>query len=64
MYYKGTIGRFDINNPKNGHQRVIADRDNFKHLEVFMYGSWRHDDQSCREFTNKDCTVRRRTTTG
>jgi hypothetical protein len=35
MYYKGTIGRFNINNPKNGQQRVIADRDNFKHLEVF-----------------------------
>jgi hypothetical protein len=55
MYYRGTLGRFNIDNPKNGHQRVIADRDHFKHLEVFTNGSWRHDYLSCRQFTNKDC---------
>src|SRR5918911_27399 len=35
--------RFSLGNPKNGHQRVIVDRDDIKHLEFFMNGSWRHD---------------------
>jgi hypothetical protein len=46
--------RYSLGNPKNGHQRVIVDRDNNKHLEFFMNGSWRHDPK-CRELTNKDC---------
>jgi hypothetical protein len=46
--------RFSLGNPKNGHQRVIVDRDDIKHLEFFMNGSWRHDPK-CRELTNKDC---------
>jgi hypothetical protein len=54
MYSIGRLGTFNANNPKNGHQRIIVDNDNSQHLEVFMNGSWRHD-QKCREFTNKEC---------
>jgi hypothetical protein len=53
-YNTGSVGRFNQQNPKNGHQRVVADRDNIQHLEVFMNGSWRHDSK-CREYTNKEC---------
>jgi hypothetical protein len=50
--------RFSLGNPKNGHQRVIVDRDDIKHLEFFMNGSWRHDPK-CRELTNKDCRYKK-----
>jgi hypothetical protein len=30
--------RFSLGNPKNGHQRVIVDRDNNKHLEAYKQG--------------------------
>ena len=53
-YYSGSIGRADLHNPKNGYQRVVADRDNIQHLQVFMNGSWRHDSK-CREYINKEC---------
>ena len=49
----GYAGRSGVN-PKNGHQRVVQDRDSIKHLEVFMNGRWMHDSK-CREFTNKEC---------
>jgi hypothetical protein len=44
-------------NPKNGYERVVTDtNDNtIKHLEIFMNGSWRHSNQKCREYINKDC---------
>jgi hypothetical protein len=42
---------------KNGHERVITDRDNIKHLEYFMNGQWRHSD-NCKDFTNKECTLK------
>lgn len=48
------------NTTKNGHERIVSDRDNNKHLEYFMNGQWRHSDK-CREFTNKDCRVKRTT---
>jgi len=41
---------------KNGHERVISDRDNNKHLQYFNNGQWRHSDK-CKQFTNKECTV-------
>ena len=56
--YTNPQGRFsNISNPKNGYERVVEDRDNSKHLEVFMYGSWRHS-AKCRESTNKEGRVR------
>jgi hypothetical protein len=39
---------------KNGHERVVNDRDNAKHLEYFMNGQWRHSN-NCKDFTNKEC---------
>jgi len=42
---------------KNGHERVIIDRDNIKHLEYFMNGQWQHSD-NCKDFTNKECTLK------
>ncbi len=42
---------------KNGHERVITDRDNIKHLEYFMNGQWQHSD-NCKDFTNKECTLK------
>ncbi len=42
---------------KNGHEHVVSDRDNIKHLQYFTNGQWRHSDK-CKEFTNKDCTIR------
>jgi hypothetical protein len=50
--YTGALGT--LNNPKNGYQRVVEDRDGVKHLEVFFNGRWIHD-YRCREFTNKEC---------
>jgi hypothetical protein len=41
--------------PRNGDTRVIVDSDNAQHLEFFMNGSWRHNQQRCREHTNRDC---------
>jgi len=41
--------------PRNGDTRVIADKENVPHLEFFMNGSWRHNQDRCREYTNKDC---------
>jgi len=52
--YAGRSGVIDQENPKNGHQRIVEDRDNIKHLEVFFNGRWIHDSK-CREFTNKEC---------
>ena len=48
------MGRTSLHNPKNCQQRVVTDRDNNSHLEVFFNGSWRHDN-TCKEFTNKEC---------
>ena len=42
---------------KNGHERIVTDRDNIKHLEYFMNGQWRHSD-NCKDFTNKECTFK------
>lgn len=53
-YTGGNIGRTSLHNPKNCQQRVVTDRDNNSHLEVFFNGSWRHD-STCKEFTNKEC---------
>jgi len=47
---------FDLN-PKNGFERVVENRDSIKHLQIFMYGSWRHSSK-CRESTNKECRSR------
>jgi hypothetical protein len=52
--YSSSHGRSQLNNPKNGYQRVTVDRQDIRHLEVFNNGSWRHD-AACREYTNKDC---------
>lgn len=35
-YSSGNIGRTSLHNPKNGQQRVVTDRDNNSHLEVFL----------------------------
>jgi len=43
---------------KNGQERVVTDRDNAKHLQYFNNGQWRHSEK-CREFTNKDCKIKR-----
>ena len=40
---------------KNGHERIVNDRDNAKHLEYFMNGQWKHS-ENCKTFTNKECT--------
>ena len=42
---------------KNGHERITTKRDNIKHLEFFMNGQWRHSDK-CKDFTNKECTMK------
>jgi hypothetical protein len=52
--YSGSQTRSELNNPKNGYQRVTVDREDIRHLEIFNNGSWRHD-AACREYTNKDC---------
>lgn len=41
---------------KNGHERIITDRDNARHLQYFNNGQWRHS-ENCKQFTNKDCIV-------
>jgi hypothetical protein len=45
------------NTTKNGQERVTTNRDNIRHLEYFMNGQWRHSHR-CKEFTNKECTVK------
>jgi hypothetical protein len=42
---------------KNGHERIVSDRDNAKHLEYFMNGQWKHS-ENCKTFTNRDCTFK------
>ncbi len=42
---------------KTGHQRVVSDRDNAKHLEYFMNGQWKHS-ENCKDFTNKECSFK------
>lgn len=44
------------NTTKNGHERIVQDRDNQKHLQYFNNGQWRHSDK-CKQFANKDCEV-------
>ena len=39
-------------------ERIVTDRDNSRHLEYFNNGQWRHSEK-CREFTNKDCKIKR-----
>ena len=51
----GQSNRFVATNPKNGHERIIVDRDERKHREIFNNGSWRHSQEKCREYTNKEC---------
>ncbi|AIF82917.1 hypothetical protein NTE_00841 [Candidatus Nitrososphaera evergladensis SR1] len=41
--------------PKDGHERIVADRDGGKHLEYFRNGSWRHDATRCKAKINKEC---------
>jgi hypothetical protein len=53
--YSGPSNRFVATNPKNGHERIVVDREDARHLEIFMNGSWRHIQEKCREYTNKDC---------
>lgn len=57
--YANPQGRYssNISNPKNGYERVVEDRDNNKHLQIFMNGSWRHSSK-CRESTNKECRIK------
>lgn len=43
---------------KNGHERIVTDRENSRHLEYFNNGQWRHSEK-CREFTNKDCKIKK-----
>jgi hypothetical protein len=43
---------------RNGDTRVIVSRDNAQHLEFFMNGSWRHNQERCRKHTNKECNMR------
>jgi hypothetical protein len=45
-------------NAKNGDRRISTKRDNIRHLEYFNNGQWRHSDK-CRQFTNKECTVKK-----
>ena len=52
--YTGRLGGIEHRNPKNGHQRIVENRDNIRHLEVFINGRWIHDNK-CRGFTNKEC---------
>ena len=42
---------------KNGHERIVNDRDNAKHLEYFMNGQWKHS-ENCKTFTNKECSFK------
>ena len=42
---------------KNGHERIVSDRDNAKHLEYFMNGQWKHS-ENCKTFTNKECSLK------
>ena len=44
-------------NAKNGHERVINDRDNAKHLQYFMNGQWKHS-ENCKNLTNKECSFK------
>jgi hypothetical protein len=53
--YSGPASRFVATNPKNGHERIVTDREEARHLQIFMNGSWRHIQDKCREYTNKDC---------
>jgi hypothetical protein len=41
---------------KNGHERIVNDRDNAKHLEYFMNGQWKHS-ENCN-LTNKERTFK------
>ena len=41
---------------RDGHERVVTDRDNQKHLQYFRNGNWWHSD-SCKVYTNKECTT-------
>lgn len=41
--------------PKDGHERIVTDRDGARHFEYFMNGSWRHD-ATCRARLNKECS--------
>ena len=43
---------------KNGQERVATKPDNTRHLEYCNNEQWRHSDK-CREFTNRDCKVKR-----
>jgi hypothetical protein len=40
---------------KNGHERVVTDRDNQKHLQYIMNGQWGHSEKR-NQFTNSQCT--------
>jgi hypothetical protein len=40
--YSGPSNRFVASNTKNGSERIGVDREEARHLEVFMNGSWRH----------------------
>jgi hypothetical protein len=42
---------------KNGHERITIDRDNSRHREFFMNGSWRHSPK-CKQFTNQECSIK------
>ena len=44
-------------NAKNGHERVVNDRDNVKHLQYFMNGQWKHS-ENCKNLTNKECAFK------
>jgi hypothetical protein len=42
---------------KNGHERIVTNRDNVRHLEYFNNGQWRHSDK-CKVYTNKECNLK------
>jgi hypothetical protein len=42
---------------KNGHERIVSDRDNAKYLEYFMNGQWKHS-ENYKIFTNRECTIK------
>jgi len=53
--YTGSPQRAGSGAPKNGQERVVADRDGVNHLQYFMQGSWRHDNTNCKIRVNKEC---------
>jgi hypothetical protein len=54
-FVRESIGPRPSGAPKNGQERLVADRDGANHLEYFMNGSWRHNSANCKKRTNPQC---------